>query len=241
MKKQALLVITIFIFSFTNIFAQAVQNIKESSQNEKQIRNGMTTLERDKAELKAFNTSIFRLKSAFEDRDIRSAQILKKELVQSMQREIDQSVTKMKQAKNEVRQSKQEVASDQRELRRDRQDARDTKIDRRDDRRDYSRDKVNKLDDQLDLKDDIRDAHNTGIRIQQQRKILDEIRSFQYSNTSKLEKTKEILTLLKKFSGSMKDDIVASFEEIKEDKIERREDARERRDDRRERAERNGN
>ena len=92
--------------------------------------------------------------------------------------------------------------------------------DRRDDRRDYSRDKVNKLDDQLDLKDDIRDAHNTGIRIQQQRKILDEIRSFQYSNTSKLEKTKEILTLLNQFSGSMKDDIVASFEEIKEDKIE---------------------
>jgi hypothetical protein len=241
MKKQALFVITIFIFSFTNIFAQAVQNLKESSQNEKQIRNGMTTLERDKAELKAFNTSIFRLQSAFEDRDVQSAQILKKELVESMQREIDQSVLKMKQAQNEVRQSKQELASDQRELRKDRQDARDTKIDRKDDRRDYSRDKVNKLDDRVDLRDDIRDAHNVGNRIQQQRKILDEIRSFQYSNTSKLEKTKEVLTLLNQFSGSMKADVFAVYKEIMEDKTERREDARERRDDRRERAEKSRN
>lgn len=240
MKKQTFLFLTVIaLFCFGNTFGQVRQNVKEAVQNQNQIRKGTSELQRDKGELIEFKYKITRLEAAFEDKDPETASIIKKDLVYAMKREIEQNANKVRVARAEVRQSQQEVNSNRRELRSDRQDLRSADGDRRDDVRDYVRDRADQADDKRDLRDDVRDSHKVGVIMMKQRKILDEIRDFQYSNETKREKALEVLSLLNQFAEMMKKDVQQTTSELSEDRAEKREDARERKDDRRERREKN--
>ncbi|RMG79235.1 MAG: hypothetical protein D6714_16715, partial [Bacteroidetes bacterium] len=90
-------------------------------------------------------------------------------------------------------------------------------------------------------RDDRCDQTKAQARLQRQRKILDEIRDFQFSAQTPADKNASIVSLLHAFSKTMEADLAQTYGELREDRRETREDARERRDDRHERRERGKN
>tara|TARA_R110002051_G_scaffold275909_1_gene336852 strand:- start:7600 stop:8241 length:642 start_codon:yes stop_codon:yes gene_type:complete len=190
------------------------QNIKEAVQDHNQIKIDKELLSRDIAELETFKsqTSNYKINPAN-----------KPQLINNMEREIEQTKAKLARANVEVVQSTREVGTDRREKRKNRRKYEGST----DDLKDMTRDRVNTRDDKRDKRDDERDLSELQNRLENQIILLG---SFKSSNTTQI-------TVLEKFMLTMSADINETKEELAEDKGEVREDRRERRDDRRERRE----
>lgn len=238
--------ITSFIILFVVLFpfsskAQTLRNVQEAGSNNKALKVGQAQLERDIAELAAFKTNVKGLEIAFGNKNLAKVQVLKKDIVLDMYREINQSEQKVAQAKQEVAQSNAETRSSTREVRRSRMDraTRDGDIgdgrDLRDDRRD-------KRDDQRDAVDDRMDLDKRIALAARQKQIMNTLEAFSFSVEPSAKKKAVVnVRMMNEFIELMEKDIAATKIELAEDQAEKREDRRERFEDRREKRERRRN
>ena len=214
--------------------AQVLQNSAEAGQNRQQIVANKQMIQRDASEIDAFNNTQMRLEEAVLDGDQASIEVLKKDILIAMKREIEQGEARIKSYQKELGQSRQEVRSDNREIRRNRVDAAQSKGDRQDDRRDMARDRRNKADDVADRRDDKFDLEAQKQRTARQKIIFEAITAYNFQSEGPNK-----MQMVTEFSKIMEADLNALKKELGEDRRESREDSRERRDDRRERRENN--
>jgi hypothetical protein len=218
--------------------AQVVRNTKETADDRKALEVGEAQLERDMAQLAAFESKVEALEEAFAQKRLGEVRSLKKDIVSDMRREIEQSERKIEQDKKELSQSRSEVSSSRREVRRSRRDrvnddgdvgeGRDLRDDRRDRR-----------DDRRDAQDDTTDLERQVGRTARQKQILSTLEAFTFSDEPTVRETAIAnIKLMREFLQTMEADVAATRAELAEDRGELTEDRRERREDRRERRER---
>jgi hypothetical protein len=237
MKTIILLLTFIIVFIFT-VTAQTVRNTVERTGDRREIATGKDQLERDQEELLEFRASYNKLEEAWTRRDIDQVNSIKKDLVESMKREIQQSKAKLGQDKREISKSNSEVRSDRRENAYNRRDIRTTDSDVGD-RRDMQADRRDTRDDRRDASDDRKDFANQVEILMTQERIYEALRTFNFvADEPSREKATTNKALIKEFIDTMEADIWFTKIELGEDKSELREDRRETRDDRRERRER---
>ncbi|MEM7373796.1 MAG: hypothetical protein AAF587_34555 [Bacteroidota bacterium] len=240
MKKNVLLFA--FLLLLTNLLhAQRMRNMAEASQNQQAIAANEAQLERDVKELAMYKAQLVEFESAFAGKNVANITAIKSELMTAMQREIEQSETKIAQDKQELAQSQNEATAASRESRRSRIDARTVDNDRKD-RHDVRDDRRDRQDDQRDAMDDKADLEQQIARTNQQKQIYATLQAFTFSFAPSLrEKAVANKALFQEFAATMEQDIAATKAEIAEDKREAAEDSRERREDRRERGEKRRN
>ncbi len=230
MKKIRTSITGLLILGSTALMAQ---NVKVTIQDHHQIHVDKTSLARDEAELKAFDSHSHDFKMAINTKNIGAAKKNQKILLASMSREISQTEVKIARAKREVVQSSREIETDRRENKRNRRQY----VGSNDDHRDIARDRRDTRDDIRDKKDDVLDLKELEARLGHQRALFQTIKNISYSDMNKVVKLELHKNILQKFMVTMKADLAETKEELREDKRELGEDRREGRDDRRERRE----
>lgn len=237
MKKINLFIAFAALVFSLPLKAQIRSNVEKAADHQ-QIAVDKHQLERDSKELAAFEGKLKLAEKAWKARNVNTLNKLRAELVDDMQREIEQSERKLNQAQKEVKESNSEIRSDNREIRRDKKDASRGR-DRADDRRDLARDRHDRRDDIRDRRDDVNDRAERKRRLENQKKIYATLKAYNFSlDGPSKEKAQTNKKLLHSFLATMKADLNETKEELREDKGELREDRRETRDDRRERRER---
>lgn len=237
MKNKVFLFLALLLVS-QGLMAQVRRNAVEASQNKQAMAANQAQLDRDLKELGAFKSKLVLFETALVNKDRLRVASLKTDLLTDMQREIQQSETKIAQDKREVSQSKSEAASSARETNRSRLD-RATREGDIGDGRDVRDDRRDKRGDQRDTRDDKNDLAQQVARTKRQKEIYATLKAFTFSFEPSLQgKVVANKALLQDFVATMETDIAATKAEIAEDKRESREDGKERREDRRERKER---
>jgi hypothetical protein len=238
MRPYFLILSAFLLYSFS-VSAQVTRNANEAIDNKQDLKLDRAQLNRDMDEVAKFKADLVAIENAWKASDLNQINANKNQLVAAMKREIEQSENKLNQARNEVSESKSEVRSDNREIKRDRKDSKRGR-DVRDDRRDLARDKADKRDDVRDLNDDIQDKNGRKARLENQRRIYETLKAYQFANMGTSSNTEAATkkALMYEFLQTMENDLAATRAELGEDKVEKVEDRRERKDDKRERRER---
>ena len=240
MKPIIFFLLTMLLISY-GATAQRSRNALEARQNQQAKAINEALLERDLKELAVYKVKLAEFETAYANRNVAKAAALKTELINDMQREIEQSEKKIAQDKQELVQSKSEVAASRRETMRSRIDLKTVDNDVKD-VRDLGDDHRDRRDDQRDAMDDRSDLEQQIVRTKRQKQIYSTLEAFTFSFEPTLqEKAIANKALLQEFAVTMERDIAATKVEIAEDKREAAEDRRERREDRRERGEKRRN
>lgn len=213
--KRHLLTATLLLLAPALVNAQAARNAHEAAIDNRQIMTDKAQLDRDVAEIAAFETALGRLDAGgttvqYVDasRNIRAA----------MAREVEQARRKVGQATHEVNQSRREARGEQVE-------ANVTGAPRND---------AQAADDRHDKRDDRRDRRGRAELLQDMERVAAQAASLQTAIArGDPNAMRSNTALAREFLLLMKEDVAQTRNELGEDRGERREDRRERRTDRR--------
>ena len=219
--KKISTILALFLFVPTIIMGQFGQNIKEKRQDKKEIKQSQKIIIRDKQELNQFIIKAKEYRKADSLKSTLKIKNLHRGILADMEREINQTKLKIKEAKTEVTRSKKEVRGENREIKKDLKDLSQKNGDHKDDKKDLARNKRDKRDDIRDTKDDKRDLNQLKKRLTSQIKLK-----------NKFNKNKKNLKALKRFTKTLIADGIQNKNELREDKIELKEDRKETKNDR---------
>ena len=195
--------------------AQAPRNAHEAAVDNRQIALDKTQLDRDIAEVAAFETLLGRL-----DQNGPTVRYVEAshEVRAAMAREIEQARRKAGQDAHEVNQSRREARGEQIEA----------SVSA------APRNVAQAVDDRHDKRDDRRDRHESVTRLQQMERLASQSSALQTALArGDVNAMRSNTTLAREFLSLMRDDVAETRVELSEDRGERREDRRERRSDRR--------
>ena len=192
----------------------ALADLVEQIKDQMQISKGKKWLKRDQVEVEEFQALVGKFQLARESGEQTFLQTARGEVSGAMQRELEQSMEKLEQAKKEAGASSFEVIGQRIEVEKNKKRVEDG---REGAKIDSILDALAHADDKKDRDDDIEDAKAIGGRAKRQGEIL---ATFAAADLG----AKEDDTLLAEFQGILAADIVATEEEIKEDKKELSED-----------------
>ncbi|WP_299682376.1 hypothetical protein [uncultured Tenacibaculum sp.] len=214
--------------SLTN--AQNLKDKKEKLDNKYAIAIGKKQLRKDIRQLEAFEKKITAFEDAFISHNTKRVKALKIDILSDMKREIKQSERKIEQDRIELKQSQTELRNSKREFNKSKRDV--LRRNSAKNRREFRDEKRDKNNDRRDLIDDKRDLKIQIARTERQKEIYKEIKAFNFlaKRASGKRKLMTNSKLLNEFAKTMRADITSTKKELKEDYQEMNEDKRERRE-----------
>lgn len=220
------------LFLAESLSAQTMVKTIEASNNQKEIKVTKAELDRDLRELNEIKTNLIELEIAIHNGNLHKVNALRNVIINTIQREINQSEQKIKQSRKEVSRSNSELNASRRETRRTKNTAKNNGVITTSEVLNIIDDKRDQNDDQRDLSDDRFDLQKQILIAERQKTIFSSLKNVFVDDSFSSQLT-DVKKLIHQFVNTMETDIASTLAELSEDKKEMQEDRRERVEDRR--------